>query len=231
MSTPAPDTTLQAALMHEFGNRLAILMGYVAILKDPGLAKEHAEVLSRLDAELQSMHRVSKDLLHVQNPDNQQPSTDVSRLVTELGQRLQQTGQLPGIRLEYDLQPQQCARVGAVALQQVVHNLLLNAAHAIAARPSSISKAGVITVRSRVQQQQLLLEIADNGTGISERQLAKIFQPFYSTKAPQQGSGLGLFVVEQLLKNHHASIQVKSQLGVGTTFTLVLPLALTVDEG
>ncbi len=102
-------------------------------------------------------------------------------------------------------------------LNQVFMNLLVNAAHAI-------EKDGIITVRTRLQDSKVLVEVSDNGSGISPQHLNKIFDPFFTTKPVGKGTGLGLSVSYNIIKKHNGEIQVISKPGEGTTFRILLPI-------
>lgn len=105
-------------------------------------------------------------------------------------------------------------------LNQVFLNLLVNAAHAMEGR-----KHGEITVRTMVEGDFVSVVVADNGKGIAEGHLSRIFEPFFTTKEPGQGTGLGLSISYDIVKKHGGEIRVASTLGVGTTFTVCLPIA------
>ncbi len=104
-------------------------------------------------------------------------------------------------------------------LHQAVLNLLHNALEAVE------SGRGVITVTSDVDpvQQQAVIEVQDNGVGISPANLQRMFEPFYSTKG-QRGTGLGLAVTKKIIQEHGGRISATSRLGGGTTFRLTVPL-------
>jgi len=106
-------------------------------------------------------------------------------------------------------------------IQQLVTNLAINSAEALEGRAGSIT----IALRSRVEdsQQQVILEVRDTGCGMDEPTLARIFDPFYSTKFT--GRGLGLSAVVGIIRAHRGEISVDSTPGIGTTFTVVLPAA------
>jgi two-component system NtrC family sensor kinase len=106
-------------------------------------------------------------------------------------------------------------------LMQVFINLLDNAADAMPA-------GGTITIStSLIDNQRLEVRISDTGCGISEENLGKLFTPFFTTKPVGKGTGLGLSIVYGIIKMHRGQITVSSQLGQGTTFTVILPVILS----
>jgi PAS domain S-box-containing protein len=107
-------------------------------------------------------------------------------------------------------------------LQQVFLNILINAVHAVA-------ENGIISISVWHDIQNAYVEISDNGVGISKDNIGKIFDPFYSTKGvwgPQKakGTGLGLSISNNIVENHGGKIHVKSIEGIGTEFTVILPI-------
>ncbi|ARN76286.1 hypothetical protein BST96_03295 [Oceanicoccus sagamiensis] len=103
-------------------------------------------------------------------------------------------------------------------LVQVILNLLINAGQAI-------EKDGTITITTKLINDRVDLSIADSGTGIEQENLKNIFDPFFTTKEVGEGTGLGLSISFGIVENHLGSIDVKSVVGQGTTFTLSLPVA------
>ena len=102
-------------------------------------------------------------------------------------------------------------------LNQVFMNLLVNAAQAI-------SRDGVITIRTGIENDWARIEIADNGAGIAPQNLRRIFDPFFTTKPVGLGTGLGLSVSYNIIRKHGGEITVESRPGVGTIFTIRLPM-------
>ncbi|HEY6897283.1 MAG TPA: ATP-binding protein [Rhodocyclaceae bacterium] len=111
-------------------------------------------------------------------------------------------------------------------INQVFMNLLVNAAHAI-------KDKGEIRVRSGAVDDDVWIEIADNGSGIAPENLPHIFDPFFTTKPVGTGTGLGLSLSYAIIKRHHGRIEVRSTLGEGTTFRIRLPQRqpASIDEG
>ena len=113
-----------------------------------------------------------------------------------------------------DLPPTYCL---ISQLNQVFMNLLVNASHAI-------EQQGTITIRTRqTESHQLCIEINDTGCGIPKENLTRIFNPFFTTKPVGKGTGLGLSLSYSIVERHHGKIEVESELGVGTTFRILLP--------
>lgn len=103
-------------------------------------------------------------------------------------------------------------------LQEVLFNLVRNAGQAI-------KPPGTIWVRAKASDSLVRVEITDTGSGISEENLKKIYNPFFTTKEPGKGTGLGLFIVRQIVERNKGRIGVESIVGKGTTFSLEFPAA------
>jgi polar amino acid transport system substrate-binding protein len=128
------------------------------------------------------------------------------------------------IHIERDYAPSLPEVVCSVTqIQQVVMNLLANAAQAMAGRPGGVAPP-TITLRTRLEDGAVRIEVSDNGPGMSEEVRRKAFEPFFTTKPPGEGTGLGLsvsyFIVVQ---NHGGGMRVESKPGAGATFIITLP--------
>ncbi|MFJ2536755.1 MULTISPECIES: ATP-binding protein [unclassified Pseudomonas] len=106
-------------------------------------------------------------------------------------------------------------------INQVIMNLVVNAAQAMG------QERGIITLRTGQQADIAWVEVADTGSGIAPDTLQKIFDPFFTTKPVGQGTGLGLSLSYGIVKKHGGDISVSSELGVGTTFRVELPMRQT----
>ncbi len=102
-------------------------------------------------------------------------------------------------------------------LESIWINLLMNSIEAIS------DEAGSIEINTLYDEGDFYILIKDSGVGIPEEQLGRIFEPFYTTKSHNRGTGLGLSMVKRIVKAHSGSIQVDSEIGKGTTFTVILP--------
>lgn len=109
-------------------------------------------------------------------------------------------------------------------LSQVVLNLLVNAAHAVAERFGRTGR-GRICVRTVQEDEAVLISISDNGSGIADEHRSRIFEPFFTTKALGQGTGQGLAISRSIVvEKHSGSLTFESRTGTGTTFNLRLPV-------
>jgi PAS domain S-box-containing protein len=114
------------------------------------------------------------------------------------------------------------------AFNQVVLNILVNAAHAIAANATTVGTKGVITVSTRKHADWAEIQIKDSGCGMPQEVRERIFDPFFTTKGVGRGTGQGLAIAHDVIvKKHHGTITVETAPGMGTTFVLRLPLDAT----
>ena len=119
--------------------------------------------------------------------------------------------------IQLDLQPLSDTMISVGQMNQVFLNILVNASQAIPDK-------GIIKVSSKVQGEHILVEIVDNGVGITEDVQAKMFDPFFTTKDVNSGTGLGLSISYGIVEEHGGLIKVKSEIGAGSCFTIELPI-------
>lgn len=120
------------------------------------------------------------------------------------------------VHKEYGVLP--LVRCVPAQINQVFMNILVNAAHAI-------ENMGDITLKTGVEGENVWISISDNGRGMPEAVCKRIFEPFFTTKPVGQGTGLGLSLAYSIVQKHKGQIEVESTEGVGTTFTIYLPIA------
>ena len=121
-------------------------------------------------------------------------------------------------KVHKEYSPLPLVRCVPAQINQVFMNILVNAAHAI-------DKMGDIWLTTGRDGEWVWVQIRDNGKGMSEAVRMRIFEPFFTTKPVGQGTGLGLSLAYGILKKHKGRIEVSSEEGVGTCFTLFLPIA------
>ena len=115
-------------------------------------------------------------------------------------------------------------KIQACQLNQAFMNLFTNAIQAIEARTDQISSR--IELKTTQKDEMVEIVISDNGIGIPQNIIAKIFDPFFTTKQVGEGTGLGLSITYGIIQKHQGTLEVKTEVGVGTTFFICLPTNL-----
>jgi len=215
---------MMAEVAHEVGTPLHSVAGHLELLrKDLPAATMAGDVGWRLQIIETQLHRVSEiiaRLLAVTRRDAGAPApVDVEHLVAETAELVRPPLAAAGLALDLAVEPDLPAIQGfAPQIQQVLLNLLTNA---IDASPPGGRIA--VTVRTRPSGREVEIAIRDAGPGIPPEQRQRIFEPFFSTKPPGQGTGLGLFIATKIVQDHRGRLEVDSAVGQGTAFRLVLP--------
>jgi signal transduction histidine kinase len=143
--------------------------------------------------------------------------------LADLNEELESTLRMVWNQLKYkctverDLGPLPRLRCHPNQIGQVFANLLVNAAQAI-------ERQGVIRIRTRHEGNEVVVRISDTGHGMTPETRARLFTPFFTTKPRGQGTGLGLSVSQSIIARHQGRIEVESEPGKGTTFTVSLPI-------
>ena len=127
---------------------------------------------------------------------------------------------IENITINQQLQDIPCAVCNGAKIGQALMNVLMNAIEAIERK----QEAGIILLKTFTQNEKIYIEIQDNGCGVSEENLARVFDPFYTSKDIGDGTGLGLHITQSIIDNHNGYIQAISQEGAGTKFRIELPI-------
>ncbi len=125
--------------------------------------------------------------------------------------------------LQKSLEPACIESASRAKLHQVMLNLIVNAMHAVEARPVRAPERHTIRVATRTLGDEVVLEVADTGCGIPEEHRSRLFEPFFTTKPVGVGTGLGLSVCAMIIQRLGGRFEVESQVGVGTTFRMRIP--------
>lgn len=225
---------LAGGLAHDFNNHLSVILGTAEMVLDSGTLE--ARNRRRLQNILAAGEQASTLVRHMLSLSRTQPTEkgylDPARVLQDTVELLRPL--IPeATALELDCGPiKGRPHLDAGHLDQILMNLVVNASHAIEDRlavdPRGEGPAGEILIRaaqsSRDSSSFLTITVQDNGTGMDEEIRSQIFNPFFSTKGPGRGTGLGLSVVYNLTTSHGGEISVESRSGQGSTFKLVFPL-------
>jgi PAS domain S-box-containing protein len=217
---------LVGGVAHEINTPLTGILAFAQILVARASAKnidaEARQAAESIVHEAKRAARIVTKLLTFarQNPPERLP-TDINQVIEDTIELRRYPLRVQEIELDVELDrslPSTWA--DPFQLQQVFLNLLSNAEQAV----SGIHTARRITVRSRREGDNLVAEFRDSGSGIAPEHLPHIFNPFYTTKPRGIGTGLGLSIADGIIREHHGTIRVHSEVGQGALFEVVLPL-------
>lgn len=219
--------TLATGVAHEINNPLAIIKesaGWMRlILKNPQMAdiprrEDFEKAIGKIETAIERARRITHQLLgSVQRQEATVVEVHLPALVAETLELLQREIANRNVSVERETAAEaETIWSDPYQLRQVLINLLSNAVQASA-------DGGRIDVRLKLQGDGIALEIADTGKGIPKENLEKVFEPFFSTKPPGQGTGLGLFVTRGIVEKLGGRITVQSRLGAGACFRVALP--------
>ena len=231
--------TLAGGIAHDFNNILAIILGYTTRLED---WKKHPEQMPEAikvirDAVARGASLVQQLLTSARQTEARFTPLDLNVLVQEFERMLEATFPKT-INFILQLQPGlPLAKADRSQIHQVLLNLCVNARDAMP-NGGTITLATGVTSGDELRvsfggvnaERYVFVRVTDTGTGISKRVKPHIFEPFYTTKERGKGTGLGLSVVYGVVNNHRGFVQVDSEPGHGTTFTIYLPLGSATES-
>lgn len=220
--------TLAAGIAHEVGNPLASISALVQIIQRQSEDQFINEKLELVKKQITRISKIIRDLVDFSRPtryelqqvninENLVEAIDIVRVGKKAKNILFLSNldeNLPKLPLVSD------------QIQQVFVNILINAVDAITDRQMSTPDTvnGEILVDTSFQDDSIFVSFKDNGIGISEQNITKIFEPFFTSKKDDKGTGLGLWVSYGIIKSFHGDIKVESTPNNGTTFIISLPL-------
>ena len=211
-----------AGVAHELNNPLTALIGYSELLQMSTVTDDDRDSLKRISSSAERCHKIVQSLLSFarQHPPERKLS-NVNALVDAVIEILIYELRTNNIRVEKELSPHlPRLLVDPHQIQQVFLNIVNNARQAIEAhRPG-----GLIRITTGAAGPRVRITFQDDGPGISEENLARIFNPFFTTKPVGKGTGLGLSLSYGIIQEHGGSITAESKLGLGTTFIIDLPI-------
>jgi hypothetical protein len=181
--------------------------------KDP-----RTQLLEKIESQTFRAAKIIASLLNLARPSGSETGpVDLNTVVADVLALLEHQFRTSRIQVRKDLGPSVVVRGIEHKLQQVFLNLFLNARDAM-------PRGGWLSVATRVEGPEAVVEVSDTGVGIPSEHLARIYDPFFTTKPEGGGTGLGLSVTYGIVQEHGGTLACESDLGKGTRFRLVLPL-------
>jgi len=218
---------LAASVAHEFNNILTTIINYAKLgLRAPGDEAARTQALEKILKGSQRAATIINSMLgFTRGHSSQREPTDIVRLIEEVLILTEKDLSKHRVRVETHFHGRPIAPVIPGQIEQILLNLIINARQAM---PTGGRLR--VEVRENLPMQMVEIRITDSGVGIPPEQLRLIFEPFYTTKEPDEhghgGSGLGLSVCRQIIEQHQGRIRVESLVGKGSTFTVKLPLKI-----
>jgi two-component system NtrC family sensor kinase len=215
---------IMAEVAHEIGTPLHSVAGHLELLRQQlapdRLTPDTVRRLDIIETQLGRMTDIITQLLDVTRRSTGDPgSVDVGALVRQTIELVRPGMSAAGLRFRLTADAELPRVYGhGQQLQQVILNLLTNAMDA-----TPLGGSIEVATRLLADRGQVVIEVRDSGRGIAAAHRKQIFEPFFSTKAPGRGTGLGLFISSHIVREHKGVIEVESEPGHGSTFRVVLP--------
>jgi two-component system NtrC family sensor kinase len=215
---------LAAGVAHEVNTPLTGISSYTQMLLEGADPDDpRTKLLEKIERQTFRAAKIVNGLLSLSRPGTpggERMPVDLNGVIGDVFSLVEHQFEVGNIKVRRELAPSPVSVAGIEhQLQQVFVNLFLNARDAM-------PRGGWLTVITRIEGSQVIVEIADTGSGIPPEQLARIYDPFFTTKAIGRGTGLGLSITYGIVHEHDGSIRCDSAVGQGTQFTVALPLAV-----
>ncbi len=206
---------LASGVAHEINNPLGGMFNCVQMLKQSGLSSETRErYMKLLNDGLNRIENTVGKLLWMARKDEKHPVVvDIRRSLENIYSFVEYQMKMNYITYSEDVQDDTSIIIDPHDLHQVLMNLIINAVQ-------SMKDGGMLSVSAHKSNGNVMIEMSDSGAGIDQKNLNKIFDPFYTTKMPGEGTGLGLWVTYEIVKSYDGDIFVESEEGKGSKFTL-----------
>ena len=222
-----------AEFVHDIGNPLTIVWGYVQLLAKKLEDSENGEnpkpAGSNKELEIIEQNvRLCRDLLTMWQSYGSveaapHKAISISEVVREVVDSVGAMARETPVEIKCELTDDPCTLIGEkVQITRAIQNVIINAIQASADKQGS-----TVSVECIRKDFYVDVRIADTGSGIKPEQIAKIFDPYFTTKQSKSGTGLGLYITKKVIEDHNGSIKVDSTPGTGTTITIRLPLLST----
>jgi two-component system C4-dicarboxylate transport sensor histidine kinase DctB len=226
---------MSATLSHEYNQPLAAIKTYAGnamTMVERGKTAGLPDVLDRIQQMVERMSALSKTLLAF----SRKPGTVLQPVAVEAAVNdalilVAQKARQAGVKVETDIPPGMIAHSGRLRLSQVIVNLVGNAVDALTGENERAPESAFVNIAARSANGRIVIEIEDNGPGIADQDRDQIFDPFFTTKPVGAGLGLGLSIVDNIVRDLEGSIDAENRAtGSGARFVIDLPAGETKAE-
>lgn len=219
-------TTMAAGVAHEIKNPLAAMTIHLQLMRKAFQKKgqltldDANKYLNIVEEEIEHLNKIAVDFLFAVKPlDVELKKGDINAVIKEVVSFIAVEAEEKSIKVEsslYSFLPS--FELDERLIKQALLNIIQNGM-------AAMENGGTLKIKSNIDGNYIRVEISDTGIGIPQEKLAKIFEPYYTTKA--SGTGLGLTLVYKIIKEHSGEIHVSSEEGKGTSFVLLFPIPIS----
>ncbi len=216
-----------ASIAHEINNPLEAVINCLYLTTQTDLPEDARGYVDLAQKELNRVSQITVQTLRFYRGSTRQDATDVRELIETVLTLLDSRLHRAGITVVREFRAKASVMAQAGEIRQVIVNLVGNAMDAMVAGGRLILRTAP-ALNPKTGAPGIALTVADTGSGMDEATQARIFEPFFSTKGIT-GTGLGLWISQEIVGKHEGTLRVRSRVGAGTVFRMFLPLGVTMD--
>jgi len=213
---------LAAGIAHEIRNPLTSLRGFVQLLRSSKKMDHAQKYFEIMASEIDRINEIVSELLVLAKPSNESfAPRSIAEQLEHVVTLLQAEANLRNIIIRIDMEPDLPYINSQSSLKQVFINILKNAIE-------SMPAGGEVILEAKALEKEVCIRVIDQGCGIPQNQLKKVWKPFFTTK--EDGTGLGLMVSQRIIQNHKGTICIQSEIGKGTIIEISFPVYKSLKE-
>ncbi|BCB96107.1 hypothetical protein JZK55_10290 [Dissulfurispira thermophila] len=215
---------VSAGIAHEFRNPMGVITGYARLLlKSLDENDKRKEIVQGILKEIEDMNHIMEELLKFSKSEPiKKTDINLTKSIRDVVQDIDSSGH----KIDFKCSEEVFIKGDEILLKQAIRNIIMNAVDAGNKVWIDVEREahdmGHQAMNVEIQRDGVYINVMDNGAGIAEKDIDKIFMPFYTTK--QGGIGIGLALVQKIVTEHGGNITVKSKEGEGSTFKVFLPM-------
>ncbi|HWO96680.1 MAG TPA: ATP-binding protein [Bacillus sp. (in: firmicutes)] len=208
---------LAASIAHEVRNPMTVIRGFMQLLNNQEMQKKNQEYMKLVIDELDRAESIIEDYLSYARPQiEKKEAIEIGELVKQIINIIEGFAIMENVEISHRIEDSLAVMGDSKKLGQALINIVKNGIEAM-------PEGGTLQIHSYKRNDYVIIDITDNGVGMGREELARLGNPFYSTK--DKGTGLGLMVSYRIIETMNGKVQVYSKKGKGTKFSIVLPAA------